>query len=119
MLVERTAGFLYSVSTMGTTGERSQLDDAAAVLSARVKAVSDIPVVVGFGISTPEHAVAASRTSDGIITASALMRRILDGASIDEAASLVADMRAALDVADFADQRGNDGSRHGRHLADG
>jgi len=101
MLAEKTAGFLYSVSTMGTTGERNELDNAAAVLSARVKAVSDIPVVVGFGISTPEHAVAASRSSDGVITASALMRRILDGASVDEAATLIRDMRAALDAAFF------------------
>lgn len=97
MLAERTEGFLYAVSTMGTTGERSQLDDAATVLTRRVRAVSTVPVLVGFGISTPEHAVAASRSADGVITASALMRRILSGASIDAAASLIADMRRALD----------------------
>lgn len=99
MLAEKTKGFLYSVSTMGTTGERTSLDDAASILSSRVKAISDVPVLIGFGISTPEHAVAACQSADGVITASALMRRVLEGASVDQTASLVADMRAALDAA--------------------
>lgn len=97
MLAGRTEGFLYAVSTMGTTGERRELDDAASVLTDRVRAVSDVPVLVGFGISTPEHAVAACRRADGVITASALMRRVLDGATVAEAAQLIADMRRALD----------------------
>ncbi|MFT7597414.1 MAG: tryptophan synthase alpha chain [Acidimicrobiales bacterium] len=99
MLAEQTKGFLYSVSTMGTTGERTSLDDAASILSSRVRAVSDVPVLIGFGISTPAHAVAACQSADGVITASALMRRVLEGASIDETASLVAEMRTALDAA--------------------
>lgn len=99
MLAERTRGFLYAVSTMGTTGERNELDDAASVLTSRVRAVSPVPVLVGFGISTPEHAIAASRSADGVITASALMRRILSGASVAEAAELIADMRQGLDSA--------------------
>lgn len=98
MLAERTEGFLYAVSTMGTTGERAELDDAAAILTRRVRAVSDVPVLVGFGISTPEHAVAACRSADGVISASALMRRVLDGASVADAAQLIADMRRALDA---------------------
>lgn len=98
MLAERTGGFLYSVSTMGTTGERAELDHAGSVLSSRVRAASDVPVLIGFGISTPEHAVAACRSADGVITASALMRRILEGASIEEAAALIVDMRRALDA---------------------
>lgn len=101
MLAERTQGFLYSVSTMGTTGERNQLDDAAAILSGRVQAISDVPVLVGFGISTPEHAVAACRKADGVITASALMRRIIDGQTIEQAVTLIAEMRNALDAASF------------------
>ena len=101
MLAERTEGFLYAVSTMGTTGERKNLDDAASILTRRVRAVSDVPLLVGFGISTPQHAVDACRTSDGVISASALMRRVLEGASVDEAAQLIADMRQALDSADF------------------
>ena len=98
-LVERTSGFIYTVSTMGTTGERAELDNAASVLSQRVKAISDLPVIIGFGISNPEHAVAAARASDGVIVASALMRTLLDGGSIDQVASQVNAMRVALDEA--------------------
>ena len=84
---------------MGTTGERAELDNAASVLSQRVKAISDLPVIIGFGISNPEHAVAAARASDGVIVASALMRTLLDGGSIDQVASQVNAMRVALDEA--------------------
>ncbi len=98
LLAGRTAGFLYSVSTMGTTGERTSLDEAAGVLARRVKAVSDVPVLIGFGISTPEHAVAACEAADGVIVASALMRRLLDGGDAADVAALVAQMRDALDA---------------------
>lgn len=98
-VVERTAGFVYVVSTMGTTGERSSVDDAASVLARRVRAAGSRPAIVGFGISGPETAVAASRESDGVIVASALMRKVLSGESVDQAASFVAEMRQALDMA--------------------
>lgn len=99
MLTSKTQGFMYTVSTMGTTGERSNLDDAGTVLARRVKAISDVPVVIGFGISNPDHAVAASREADGVVVASALMRTLLEGGSIDDVAGQVRDMRTALDTA--------------------
>lgn len=99
MLAETTQGFMYTVSTMSTTGERANLDDAGTVLARRIKAISDVPVVIGFGISTPEHAVAASRESDGVVVASALMRTLLEGGSIDDVATQVRAMREALDAA--------------------
>ena len=98
-IVEEAKGFVYVVSTMGTTGAREGVDDAATVLSRRVKAVTDKPALVGFGISNGETAVVAAAESDGVICASALMRRILDGASVEEAAALIAEIRAALDEA--------------------
>jgi len=64
----------------------------------RLKAVTDKPVLIGFGVSTPAHAVEAATEADGVIVASALMRRLLDGASPDELGALVAEMRAALDA---------------------
>jgi len=98
MLGEHTKGFLYVVSTMGTTGERDSLDEAASVLAQRVKATTAVPVLIGFGISTPEHAVTAARVSDGVITASVLMRTLLNGGTIDDVAAQVAAMRAGLDA---------------------
>ena len=98
-VVDRTAGFVYVVSTMGTTGARGAVDDAATVLARRVKAVTDLPAIVGFGISGPDTAVAACEVADGVIIASALMRMVLDGASLEDVAAMVADIRAALDAA--------------------
>ncbi len=97
-IVAETRGFVYVVSTMGTTGARSEVDDAATVLARRVKAVTDVPAVVGFGVSSGETAVTAAREADGVIVASALMRRVLDGASVEKAAELVAEIRTALDA---------------------
>lgn len=99
ILANETEGFLYTVSTMGTTGERQTMDDAATKLASRIKAVSDTPAIVGFGISTPEHAVQATRGADGIIIASALMRKLIDGEGIESVAQLVSEIRVALDAA--------------------
>ncbi len=99
MVADNTEGFVYVVSTMGTTGARDGVDDAATVLARRVKAMTDAPAIVGFGISSAETAVTAAQAADGVIVASALMRRVLDGAPVEEAAALVADIRAGLDAA--------------------
>ncbi|MDT7634812.1 MAG: tryptophan synthase alpha chain, partial [Pseudonocardiales bacterium] len=55
------------------------------------------PVLLGFGISDPDQAAAAARSADGVVVASALMRRVLDGAGATEIGARVARMRAALD----------------------
>ncbi|MEU4240148.1 tryptophan synthase subunit alpha [Actinoplanes sp. NPDC026619] len=95
-IARRASGYLYAISVMGTTGERDTLPDSAAVLAARVKAVSDLPVLLGFGVSTPAQAAAVGEVADGVVVGSALMRRILDGATPDELAVDIAAMRAAL-----------------------
>ena len=68
-----------------------------AVLAKRLKAVTDKPVVMGFGISTPEQAVAVAADADGVVVASALMRILLDGGGVSQVGDLVAAMRTALD----------------------
>jgi tryptophan synthase alpha chain len=92
----RSQGFVYAVSVMGTTGERARLAPSAAALAARVKQVTSLPVLLGFGISTPEQAAEASAVADGVIVGAAVMRRILDGAGPAEAGAFVASLRAAL-----------------------
>ncbi len=67
-----TTGFLYCVSVTGVTGARARLSEEAEDLVRRVRQVTDLPAVVGFGIATPEHAQEAARFSDGVIVASAL-----------------------------------------------
>jgi tryptophan synthase alpha chain len=67
-------GFVYAVSRTGVTGERDALSGDAAGLVARLKALTDAPVVVGFGISTPEQVKDAARAADGVVVGSALVR---------------------------------------------
>jgi tryptophan synthase alpha chain len=92
--------FIYGVAEMGVTGEREQLSGRAAELSQRVRSVTDIPLVLGVGISTPAQAAEAAKVADGVIVGSALVRRVLEApTSVDAAKSLheaVRDLRAAL-----------------------
>jgi tryptophan synthase alpha chain len=68
-------GFVYVVSVVGTTGERETVGAHVAGLLARVKEVAEVPVALGFGISTPEQAAeAAAAGADGVIVASRLIR---------------------------------------------
>jgi tryptophan synthase alpha chain len=96
-ICERSHGFVYAVGRMGITGERAAVADAAGILAKRLKDATDKPVLVGFGISTPEHAVAGSAVADGVIVGSALVRILLDGGGPDEAAAFVSSLRDALD----------------------
>jgi len=97
-LCARSRGWVYGVGLMGVTGERQALATSAAVMGARLKAVTDLPVLIGVGISTPAQAVAAADSADGVIVGSALVRRLLDGAGPEGAAAFVGELRAALDA---------------------
>lgn len=95
-LCERSAGFIYGVNLLGVTGERAAVSDSSTVLAKRLKAATDLPVVMGFGISTPDQARAVAEHADGVIVASALMRARLDGAGPEQLGAMVADLRGAL-----------------------
>lgn len=97
-ICERSRGFVYAVGRMGITGERATVADSAGVLAKRLKAATDKPVLVGFGVSTPEQAVEAAAEADGVIVGSALMRILLDGGGPAEAAAFVSRLRRALDA---------------------
>lgn len=96
-LCKLSRGFVYGVNLMGVTGERATLSGESGDLAVRLKAATDLPVLMGFGISTPEQAAAAAAPADGVIVASSLMRRLLDGADVAEIGAAVAALRSALD----------------------
>ena len=73
-------GFVYATSVMGVTGAREQISRAAPDLVARVRAVSDLPVGVGLGVSTGEQAADVARYADAVIVGSAFVRRLLAAA---------------------------------------
>jgi len=97
-LCRRSRGFVYGVNLMGVTGERAAVAQSAHRLGERLKAATDKPVLMGFGVSTPEQAVEAASCADGVIVASALMRILLDGGGPEQVGARVAEMRAALDA---------------------
>ncbi len=100
MLAKRTAGFLYFVSLTGTTGARTAISATLEAEVRAVRAVSDVPVCVGFGVSTPEHAVRIAAFADGVVVGSALVDRIeragSGDAAVDAAAAFVAELKRPL-----------------------
>ena len=72
-------GFVYAASTMGVTGARDAVSQAAPQLVGRVKAVSDIPVGVGLGVRSREQAAQIGSFADGVIVGSALVSALSDG----------------------------------------
>ncbi len=78
--------FIYGVADLGVTGERREASSHVTELARRVRGVTRIPLVLGVGISTPEHAAAAAAVADGIIVGSALVRRVLEADTAAEAA---------------------------------
>jgi tryptophan synthase alpha chain len=97
-IAKRSRGFVYAVSVMATTGERAELHQLARPLVTSLQRATDLPVVLGFGISGPRQAGEAAGYADGVVVGSALMRRVLDGAGPAEAKTFLADLRAALDT---------------------
>ncbi len=69
-------GFVYAASTMGVTGTRDSVGSAAHDLVERTRAVTDLPVCVGLGVSNGEQAAAVARFADGVIVGSALVREL-------------------------------------------
>ena len=69
----RAKGFIYCVSVAGVTGARTELRSSAEELVERVRRFTDLPLIVGFGVSRPEHVQAISRFADGAVVASALL----------------------------------------------
>src|SRR5215472_13152559 len=75
-IAQHARGFIYAVSRAGVTGERDQMTRDAEALVKRIRSVSDLPVAVGFGISTAEQVRAVWRFADAAVVGSAIVRQI-------------------------------------------
>jgi tryptophan synthase alpha chain len=99
-LANETRGFLYYVSLTGVTGARDEIAEGVEESVRAIRRISDVPVCVGFGVSTPDHARRVGAFADGVVVGSALVDRIDRAASPDEAvvaaAQFVADLKAPL-----------------------
>jgi tryptophan synthase alpha chain len=99
-LARETRGFLYYVSLTGVTGARVELARGIEAQVRRVREISDIPVCVGFGVSSPEHARQIGAFADGVVVGSALVERIARARdpeqAVDAAARFVAELKQPL-----------------------
>jgi tryptophan synthase alpha chain len=95
-IVATCTGFVYAVSTLGVTGARESLSERAAGVVGACKQHTDLPVLVGIGVSSPESARAAVAVADGVVIGSAVVQRVLEE-GVASAASFLAGVRAALD----------------------
>jgi tryptophan synthase alpha chain len=92
----RARGFIYAVGLLGVTGERTSLARTAVQLAARVKAVTDKPVLVGVGVSNAAQAVEACAVADGVVQGASVVRRLIEDGP-DAVGRYVAEVRAAID----------------------
>jgi tryptophan synthase alpha chain len=94
-VAECSRGFVYAVSRTGVTGEREAISDDAAGLVGRLKALTDTPVALGFGLSTPEQVRAAAGVADGVVVGSAIVRFLEENPGGD-VAGMVRWLRSAM-----------------------
>jgi len=97
LAAEVTDGWLYLVTVTGTTGVRAELAPSLAPLAQRARAVGDVPLYAGFGISTADHARAAGELVDGVVVGSRAVEAAEEGPAA--LAELVGSLRAGLDAA--------------------
>ena len=99
-----TTGFLYYVSVAGITGERKSLPPELAENVAWLRTQTDLPICIGFGISTPEHVRTLAPFADGLIVGSALVKRLADAEKltrvqvVQDIGRFVAELASSLDA---------------------
>jgi tryptophan synthase alpha chain len=93
---ERTDGWLYLVSLTGTTGARESVSEQLAALVERARGAAEVPLLAGFGISTPEQAATAASLADGIVVGSRAVQ-VADESGAGGLRTYVSSLRAALD----------------------
>jgi tryptophan synthase alpha chain len=100
LTVQACRGFVYAASTMGVTGARASVGAAAAGLVARTRAVTDLPIGVGIGVSSADQAAEVAGFADGVIVGSAFVRCLLDAddlpSGVAAAATLAADLASGV-----------------------
>lgn len=97
-ICDRSRGFVYSVGLLGVTGERESLAETATTLAGRLKKITDVPVIVGVGVSNSAQAVEACKVADGVVQGASVVRRLMEDGP-DAVGAYVAQVRDALDSA--------------------
>jgi tryptophan synthase alpha chain len=97
-IADLSQGWVYGVGSLGVTGERASLAETAQQIAARLKAVTDRPVLIGVGVSNAEQAAEVAQTADGAIVGASVVRRVLEGGGSSAVETYIASLRAGLDA---------------------
>jgi len=95
LVAEATEGFVYCMANYGVTGSREELDGAGRDVVGLLRPLTDLPLLIGVGISTPQLAIEACGYADGFIVGSAIVRPLLEG-DVEGAIKVAAAFRAAV-----------------------
>ena len=98
-VLQNTSGFVYYVSVTGITGAQAAQAASVAPEVARIKAATDLPVIVGFGITTPEAARDIASVADGAVVGSAIVNLIGQGKPVEEVLAQVSKLSAGAHAA--------------------
>lgn len=96
IVANATTGFVYAASLMGVTGTRESVSSHAETLVARTRNITQLPIAVGLGVSTPAQAADIAKYADGVIVGSAFVKAVLDAAN--HADALTAVKQLAIDL---------------------
>jgi len=96
-IVARAHGFVYSVGLLGVTGERDALAASALRLVRRLKPLTDLPILVGVGVSNAAQAAEVCEVADGAVQGASVMRRMIEGGA-EAVGAYVAEVRSAVDA---------------------
>ena len=94
MICEATTGFVYYVSREGVTGEQVSMSAGIAEQVAKIKKFTNLPIVVGFGISNAEHVQTVSQAADGVVVGSAIVNCIAQ--NLDEPEAIADSLRSKM-----------------------
>ena len=97
VIARHGSGFVYLISRLGVTGARAELSADLPDTLARLRQATQLPICVGFGVSTGAQAAAIARQADGVVVGSAVVKAAEE--SVERAASLVRELRQAIDAA--------------------
>jgi tryptophan synthase alpha chain len=97
LVTQRARGFVYLVSVIGTTGTRNELPEDLSAFASRVRAVTNKPVAVGFGISSPDQAREVAATADGVVVGSAVIRLAEEPDGAERIREFVSALRSAAE----------------------
>jgi tryptophan synthase alpha chain len=96
LIVKRASGFIYYVSREGVTGMQSKVSETIGLMTAKIRAHTELPIAVGFGISTPEQAATVAGSADAVVVGSAIVNQIAQHSKSSDLIPRVVNFTSAL-----------------------